>query len=181
MDFFELIKTRQSVRRYTPKPIEPEKIQRLIEVVRLSPSASNSQPWNLIIVDDPALKEKVARATFDPIVTFNRFTVEAPVIAVLVINKPRIITQIAVSITKRELPLIDIGIAATHFCLQATELGLGTCMLGWFNEKKIKEILGIPKEKRIGLLISVGYAPDDYRLREKIRKPVEEMRSFNSY
>jgi len=181
MDFFELIKIRQSVRRYTPKPVEPEKIKRLTEVVRLAPSASNSQPWNLIIVDDPELKEKVARATFDPIVSFNKFTVEAPVIAVLVIEKPRIITQIAISVKRRELPLIDIGIAAEHFCLQAAELGLGTCMLGWFSEKKIKEILGIPKEKRIGLLISVGYAPEGYKLREKIRKPIEEITRFNSY
>jgi nitroreductase len=58
---------------------------------------------------------------------------------------------------------------------------LGTCMMGWFNEKKIKQLLNIPRKKRIGLVISLGYAPEDYKLREKIRKPVNEMCSFNSY
>lgn len=181
MDFYELIKIRQSVRRYASKPVEPEKIKQLIEVVRLAPSASNSQPWKLIIVDEPVLKDKVARATFSSAIGFNKFSVEAPVIAVLVIEKPGLITQIGGSVKNREFPLIDIGIAAEHFCLQAAEMGLGTCMMGWFNEKKMKELLRIPRTKRIGLIISLGYAPDDYKLREKIRKPMEEIGSFNSY
>jgi nitroreductase len=181
MDFLDLIKTRQSIRHYTSKPVEPEKIEKLIEVVRLAPSASNSQPWKLIIVDDPAKTEKIAKATFDTIIYFNKFTVEAPVFAILVIEKPRLITYLGATIKKREFPLIDIGIAAEHFCLQAAEMGLGTCMIGWFNEKKIKEVLGIPKVTRIGLLISVGYAPDGYKLREKIRKQTKEMCSYNSY
>ena len=101
--------------------------------------------------------------------------------AVLVIEKPKMITQIGGSVKNREFPLIDIGIAAEHFCLQATELGLSTCMLGWFNEKKIKQLLNIPKNKRIGLVITLGYEPEDYKQREKTRKSVEEMSSFNSY
>jgi nitroreductase len=181
MDFPELIKIRQSVRKYAPKPVEPEKIEKLVEAVRLAPSASNSQPWKLVIVDDPEKTGKIAQATFDTVVYFNKFTVEVPVFAILVIEKPSLVTYLGATIKKREFPLIDIGIAAEHFCLQAAELGLGTCMIGWFNEKKIKQIIGIPKNKRIGLLISLGYAPGDYKLREKIRKPAEEMSRFNSY
>jgi len=181
MNFRELIKLRQSVRKYSEQPVEKEKIDALIEAVRFAPSASNSQPWKLIIVDEPELKNKVANATFSKVIAFNKFAPQAPVLAILIIEKPKVITQIGGSIKNREFPLIDIGIAAEHFCLQATELGLGTCMLGWFNEKKIKQLLNIPKNKRIGLVITLGYFPDDYKQREKIRKPLSEMSSFNSY
>lgn len=181
MKFHELILKRQSVRRYKDLPVEPEKLTILSEAVRIAPSASNSQPWTLVFATDPEIKDKVARATFSAALAFNKFAVEAAAFAVLVIEKPKLITQIGGSLKKREFPLIDIGIAAEHFCLQAAELGLGTCMIGWFNERKIKEILRIPRGKRIGLVISLGYAPDDYRQREKIRKPAEEMCRFNSY
>ncbi len=181
MTFQELINRRQSVRRYQNKRVEREKLQKLIEAVQLAPSASNSQPWKLILVDEPELKNEVANATFSKLVAFNKFAPQAPVMAVLVIEKPKMITQIGGSVKNREFPLIDIGIAAEHFCLQATELGLSTCMLGWFNEKKIKQLLSIPKKKRIGLVITLGYETEDYKQREKIRKPVEEMSSFNSY
>ena len=176
-----LINRRQSVRKYIPLEVEKEKIDELIEAVRLAPSASNSQPWKLIIVDEPELKNKVANATFSKLVSFNKFAPQASVMAVLVIEKPQIITQIGGSVKNREFPLIDIGIAAEHFCLQAAELGLGTCMLGWFNEKKIKQLLNIPRKKRIGLVITLGYETEDYKQRKKIRKPVEVMSSYNSY
>ena len=181
MTFQELINRRQSVRRYQDKPVEREKLQQLIEAVQIAPSASNSQPWKLILVDEPELKDKVANATFSKLVAFNKFAPQASVMAVLVIEKPKMITQIGGSLKKREFPLIDIGIAAEHFCLQATELGLSTCMLGWFNEKKIKQLLSIPENRRIGLVITLGYEPEDYKQREKIRKSVEVMSSFNSY
>lgn len=181
MKFSELIKIRQSVRKYQDKPVEKEKLQKLIESVRLAPSASNSQPWKLILVDEPELKDKVARATFSKVVFFNKFAPEAPVIAVLTIEKPKLITQIGGRIKNREFPLIDIGIAAENFCLQATELGLGTCMLGWFNEKQIKKLLDIPRKTRIGLVITLGYAEEGYPLRKKNRKDTEIMSSFNGY
>ncbi len=156
-------------------------MRRCLEAARLAPSASNSQPWKFIVVNDPELVMKVAKETIGPLSTFNNFVPEAPVILAVVIEKMKVFTKIGASIQDREYPLIDIGIAAEHFCLQAAEEGLGTCMLGWFNEKPIKELLKIPKERRIGLLITLGYAPDDYRLREKIRKKPEEMISFNFY
>ncbi len=181
MDFSELIQLRQSVRAYQDKPVEGWKIEKIIESVRLAPSASNSQPWQLIIVDDPDTKDKVAHATYSSLISFNKFAPQAPVLAVLTIEKPKLITQIGGRLKDREFPLIDIGIAAAHFCLQAAEVGLGTCMLGWFNEEEIKKILQISSTTRLGLIITLGYAGEDNKLRKKIRKSQEKMCSFNSY
>ncbi len=181
MEFSELITIRQSVRKYQTQPVEKEKLQQLIEAVRLAPSASNSQPWKLILIDEPELKDKVARATFSKTISFNKFAPQAHVIAVLTIEKPPLLTQIGGRIKQREFPLIDIGIAAEHFCLQAAELGLGTCMLGWFDERKIKKLLHIPRKTRIGLVITLGYAEEGYQLRQKTRKNAEKMSSFNGY
>jgi nitroreductase len=176
-----LIHQRQSVRKYRDKPVENEKIEKLINAVQLAPSACNSQPWKLIIVDEQELKNKVAKATFNKAISFNNFAVEAPLIAVLVIEKAKPIAQIGGLIKNQEYPEYDIGIAAAHFCLQAAELGLGTCMIGWFNEKKIQKLLNIPKNRKIGLVITLGYQPEDYKVRKKIRKPVDEICGFNSY
>ncbi len=181
MEFQELISIRQSVRKYQCIPVEPEKIAKLIEAVHLSPSACNSQPWRLIIVDEPGLKNEVAKTTFNAAIAFNKFAVEAPVIAVLVIEKAKLIAQIGGSLKNQEYPMYDIGIAAAHFCLQAAELGLGTCIIGWFDEKKIRQLLHIPEKRKIGLVITLGYAPEEYKQRQKIRKPVEEIFRFNVY
>ena len=179
MEFAELMRTRQSDRSYLNKPVERWKLEKLIEAVRLSPSASNSQPWKLILIDDPLLKEDVAKSTFSKVISFNKFAPQAPVLAVLTLEKPKIITQIGGRLKDREFPLIDIGIAAAHFCLQATELGLGTCMIGWFDEERIKELLKIPDKTRIGLVLTLGYS--NAELRQKVRKTPEQMSSFNTY
>ena len=181
MDFNELIQLRQSVRKYIDKPVEREKIEQLIKAVHTAPSACNSQPWKLIFVDEPELKNKVAKATFSKAISFNKFALEAPVIAVLVIEKAKLIAQIGGKVKNQEYVQYDIGIAAAHFCLQAEELGLGTCMIGWFDEKNIQKLLNIPKKRKIGLLITLGYAPEGYKLRQKIRKPVDSICGFNSY
>lgn len=179
--FAELIQTRQSVREYRDLPVADQDLQLLIEAVRLAPSASNSQPWRLVIVNDPEKKTRLARATFSALVSFNRFALQAPVIAVLTIERPKIVTQIGARLKDREFSLIDIGIAAEHFCLQAAELGLGTCMIGWFDEDEVRKTLHIPERTRIGLLITLGHPPEGYPLRPKIRKNVKAMSSFNTY
>ncbi len=181
MNFLELVKKRQSVRRYIPSAIEPDKLDRCLEAARLAPSASNSQPWSFIVVDDPDLKDKVANLTFDQIISFNKFVIQAPVLVVFVIEKPKVLTRIGSFIKKIEYPKIDIGIAAQNFCMQATDEGLGTCMLGWFREAPIKKLLNIPADKKIGLIVSIGYAPEDYRLREKSRKSFTDIVKYNSY
>jgi nitroreductase len=179
--FLSLVSKRQSVRKYSELAVEPEKVVRCLEAARLAPSASNSQPWKFVVADDPELCRKVAKETTGPLSTFNNFVGQAPVIVAIVIEKMKTITQIGAVLKDREFPLIDIGIAAEHFCLQAAEEGLGTCMLGWFNEEPIKALLKIPKQKRIGLLITLGYFPEDYPLRDKKRKSFEEVVSYNKY
>jgi len=181
MTFNKLILARQSVRRYAETPVEPEKLTLCLEAARLAPSASNSQPWKFIIVDKEPLRTEVAKATFSDIKLINKFTVQAPVLVVIVMEKAKLITRLAMLVKKKEWPLIDIGITAEHFCLQAAELGLGTCMIGWFEEEKIKKLLQMPADKSIGLVISVGYAVEGYPQRTKIRKTMEEIVSYNKY
>lgn len=181
MKFLELIYKRQSDRKYIDKEVEKDKLERCLEAARLAPSASNSQPWTFIVVNDPELKDKVAHKTVGPAKTFNKFVPQAPVIVAIVLEKPKIITELGGRVKKKEWPLIDIGIAAEHFCLQAAEDGLGTCMLGWFDEQSVKELLHIPENNTIPLLITLGYTPDDYKLRKKVRKKFEKVVRWNSY
>ena len=181
MKFLELIEKRQSDRKYIDQKVEREKIERCLEAARLAPSASNSQPWSFVVVDDPELKKKVAAKTIGPLKSFNNFVPQAPVILAIVMEKPKVITELGGRIKQKEYPLIDIGIAAEHFCLQATEEGLGTCMLGWFDEKSIKNLLNVPEQKSISLLITMGYTPTDYKHRKKIRKAFEKVVKWNGY
>jgi len=182
MSFLDLLKRRQSVRRYVlERKIEDEKLERIISSGHLAPSASNSQPWTFIVVDNPELVYKVAKATRGTLIGINKFVTQSPLLIVMVVEKPKITTQIGGAIKGKDYPLIDIGIAAEHMCLQAEEDGIGSCMLGWFDEERIKELLKIPKKKFIGLVISFGYAPEDYALRKKIRKPLSEIVRRNSY
>lgn len=181
MKFLELIEKRQSDRVYIDKKVDREKINRCLEAARLAPSASNSQPWTFVVIDEPLQKDKVAHKTYGPLKAFNKFVPQAPVIVAIVMEKPKLITEAGGRIKKKEYPLIDIGIAAEHFCLQAAEEGLGTCMLGWFDEKAVKKLINVPKGKSIPLLITLGYTPDEYRLRKKIRKEFDKAVKYNSY
>ncbi|MCK9163497.1 MAG: nitroreductase family protein [Bacteroidales bacterium] len=177
MEFQELILKRQSDRKYLSKPVEGDKVLKCIEAARLSPSACNAQPWTFIVVEEEGLRLEVEKAALG--MGMNSFLIQAPVIIAIVLEKPNFTSKIGSVIKDKEYPLIDIGIAANQFCLQATEIGLGTCMIGWFDEKKIKKLLNIPSSKRIPLLISLGYS--DARLREKSRKSIDKMYKQNKY
>jgi nitroreductase len=178
--FLELLQKRQSVRGYKDKSVENAKLMRCIEAARLAPSACNSQPWKFIIVDNEAIKNKLADLTTTQMLPINHYTRQAPVHVVLVMEKPNLTSKIGELIWDKPYTLMDIGIAAIQFCLQATVEGLGTCMLGWFNEKKVKILLNIPASKRAQLIITVGY-PASEEIRNKQRKKIEEMHCFNKY
>ncbi len=171
---------RQSVRSYSNIPVEAEKIERCLEAARLSPSACNSQPWTFIVVDEPELREKVAKATFSSAVTFNKFAVEAPVIIAVVTEKSDLVPQMGNFLKNQQYNLIDIGIAVENFVLQAAHDDLGTCIMGWFDENKIKELLNVPAKKRINIVISLGY-PTTKNIRKKTRKSLGEIARYNSY
>lgn len=175
-----LVNNRQSVRGYKPDLVEKEKIERILEAGRLSPSACNAQPWKFIVVDNPELKNKIADATSNRVIGINHFTKQAPVHIVVVMEPANFNSNFGSIVKDKNLPLIDIGIAAAHLCLQATAEGLGTCILGWFNERTIRKLLDIPKSKRVILVITLGYAAND-EIREKKRKTTDEVVSINKY
>jgi nitroreductase len=181
MEFLELCLQRQSVRAYDPlRPVEHEKLERCVEALRLAPSACNSQPWKVVVVEEPGLKDKVAQAAESKLLGFNRFAQQAPVIVAVVREDPNITSKLGSVLKDKAYTLMDVGIAVEHFCLQATEEGLGTCIMGWFDEGKVKMLLGIPKKKRIDLLIAVGY-PAKEQIRSKIRKKTTDICSYNKY
>lgn len=179
--FLDLVNHRQSDRKYIDKPVEKEKLMRCLEAARLAPSASNSQPWTFVVVDQPEICQHVGKAAMGPLYSFNKFASQAPVILAIIMEKPKVVTEVGGRIKKKEYPLIDAGITAEHFCLQAAEEGLGSCMLGWFDEKKVKEFLNVPEEKSIPLLITIGYTPEGYKHRKKTRKSIDKVVKFNTY
>ncbi len=180
MDFEKLVKTRQSTRKFDDKPVERELLDKCVEAARLAPSACNAQPWKYIIVDKPDLVNEVASLTYNAVVRFNKFTDNATAFAVVVMEPGTFASDTGSFFTNLDYALIDMGISVENFCLQATELGVGTCILGWSRQNAIKKLLGIPKKKKIGVLIAIGYEKD-YKLRNKSRKAVDEMRSYNKY
>ncbi len=180
MDVLPQICERRSVRAYRDTPVDPACYPALIEAVRLAPSACNSQPWTVIMVDRSDLVAAVAAAVRGPGGRLNGWADQAPAFAVLVVEAPRLSARLGSLIKRRDLPWIDIGIAAEHFCLQAVACGLGTCMLGWFDERRIRRLLGIPRRKRIGLVIAFGYGADTATGQAR-RKAAAAMAAHNVY
>lgn len=176
MNLYELIQKRQSDRKYDSRRVDRDMVIKCLEAARLAPSACNSQPWKFVIVDEPELLKEMASATAG--MGMNKFAAQAPVIVAVVLEKMNFTASIGSVIKDKEYSLLDVGIAVEHFCLQATELGLGTCILGWFDEKKVKKLLGIGN-RRVPLLITLGYAAGEHR--QKSRKSLEEISSWNKY
>lgn len=110
----------------------------------------------------------------------NKFAITSPAFIVVVREKRNLTSKMGELIKKKDYTSMDIGIASEHLCLAATELGLGTCMMGWFKEKNIKKLINIPTNKEIHLVISLGYY-DEKVTRRKIRKNIDEIYSFNKY
>src|SRR5512133_2462018 len=115
----DLIKSRQSDRKYSAKPIEKEKLERIVEAGRMAPSACNAQPWKFIVVDNAELVNKVAEAASAKLIGMNSFVGQAPVILVIVRESPNFSSKVGAIIKRKDYSLIDIGIAAENICLQA--------------------------------------------------------------
>ena len=177
MTYKELLLSRQSDRKYEERAVENDKLEACLEAARLSPSACNSQPWTFVVVNEPELLQQMRKATAN--MGLNRFIYQVPVIIAVVLEKANLTSSIGSVIKDKEYTLLDLGIAANNFCMQATELGLGTCMIGWFDEKKMKQILNVPNAKRIPLLIALGYSAATKR--KKIRHSIDKIRKYNSY
>lgn len=178
-EVLELIISRQSDRKYSEKPIEKEKLERVIEAGRMAPSACNAQPWKFIVVTEPELIQKVADAASAKLIGMNTFVGQAPVIIVIIREQPNFSSNVGGKIKNKDYSLIDIGIASENICMQAKAEGIGSCMIGWFNEKLVRKILAIPRAKRVELIITLGYSLSHQR--EKRRKPPGVTVSYNKY
>ncbi len=175
MNYFDLINNRESCRDYATKPVEKDKLVKCIEAARVAPSACNSQPWSFIVVNNPLVSPQVAKCLQDA--GMNKFTDHCPAFIVVIEEKATLSARISGVVKSQNYAPIDIGIATAHICLAATAQGLSTCVMGWINEGKLKELLEIPQPKRIRLVIGVGYAASDV-VREKKRKSLEEITKF---
>ena len=179
--FLELARSRRSLRTYARRGIERKDLELCAEAARHAPSACNSQPWKFIIIDDPARREKIAgtfrRGTF----SMNAFARGAAAFVAIVSEKQKFAPWLGGKLACRDLRQIDLGLACAHLVLQAQELGIGSCILGWFNQKQLRRILSLPPQKRIELVISLGYPPDDLAPREKRLKEKNDVISFNRY
>ena len=178
MDFLELVQARQSDRSFDiTKLVEQEKIDYILNAAHLAPSACNAQPWKIVVVTDPQLCVEVGKAAAG--LGMNKFAKEAPVHLVIVEESANFTSSIGSRLKGKYYPLMDIGIIASYIALAAESVGLGSCILGWFDEDQFKSLLGIPKKKRVLLDIVIGYTVKSKR--KKKRKPIDRIVSYNKY
>lgn len=171
MNFMEIAQNRQSCRRYDESRIvEKEKLDAIVEAARLAPSACNGQPYTFTICRGNAAKE-VAKATMG--MGMNKFAGQAPVLIVMAEAPYVKSAALGARVKKNDYRSIDIGIACAYLTAEATAQGLSTCILGWFDDEKIRSICGI--EHPVRLVITLGYAHPEDTLRTKKRKERKEL------
>lgn len=174
MDFYEVIRTRRSVRSYKTDPIPDDVLRRILDAARISPSGSNRQPWKFIIVRDEKIKRKLAVACSN-----QQFIAEAPVIIVacgynIHYNRGGYMRDMSM--------LVDVSIAFTHLILAARAEGLGTCWIGSFDNDEIKRILNIPEDVNVVAITPLGYPKSsDIFVEASSRKSLEEIISTDGY
>jgi len=169
MDVKEAIKKRRSVRSYKPDPIPEESLRKVLEAARLAPSGHNAQEWKFIVVKDTQKKKKLAEAALN-----QDFIAEAPVVIAAVSLNPE-----AQSTSDVPAYAVDLAIAVDHMTLQAVEENLGSCWIGAFDQEKVREILEIPENYKVVILLPLGFPAD--RAGPKIRKTIEEIVSFEKF
>jgi len=155
-EVLESIKNRRSIRKYIDKPVESEKLDKIIEAARLAPSATNKQPWRFIIVTDKELIKKIAGC----LGYMNKWAATAPLMVIGCTAKKRnAIQRVADKIIGVDFSVVDVAIALEHMVLEAQESGLHSCWIGWFHAKKIKKLISeiLPAWTIISLL-TIGYS-----------------------
>ncbi|AIS33031.1 nitroreductase family protein [Methanobacterium formicicum] len=169
MDVFEAVTQRKSIRKYKDKEIEKEKLIKVLESARIAPSASNRQEWKFIVVKDENTRNKLVSAAHD-----QKFVGQAPVTIVACSTESERIMPCG-----QHAYTVDLSIAVSFMMLEATELGLGTCWLGAFDEEAVKEILGIPSDIRVPAMFTLGYADENPVARP--RKALKDIVSHEKY
>lgn len=174
MNFTEIAKARQSCRKYDPtRAVEREKLDAILEVARISPSACNGQPYHITVCTNESAK-LVAKATQG--MGMNKFATDAPVMLVIS-EKPYVKSAaLGAKLKGNDYRSIDIGILSAYITAEATAQGLETCILGWLDDDKIRKVCDL--DGAVRLVITLGYTTDDYALRTKTRKSIDELVSF---
>ena len=173
MKLDQILNSRRSVRSFDSRPVNEKDILSIIEAARLAPSACNSQTWRFIFVTQREIIRKICHEAMRPVIP-NKWLEQAPLVIVGCSQLDVIANRIGGRVTGIEYYQIDIGIAMEHMVLKATELGLGTCWIGWFDETHLKGILGIPQKIKVSALLAVGY-PKEAPGKKRKRKPTEKI------
>ena len=179
MTFLELVHTRQSDRAFTTQAVSREDLLTCVQAAQLAPSACNSQPWKFVIIDDAALVKQVGGLIANNPMGINKFAETAPVLVAVVEEPAVLMPKVQGQVPNNRWAKFDLGSATEHFCLQAAELGLGTCIMGAFDEKAIHAALGLPEDSSVFIMLAVGYPSGNTRT--KVRKEVDKICSFNQY
>ncbi|MDD5530302.1 MAG: nitroreductase family protein [bacterium] len=177
----DVIKTRRSVRAYLDKPVEDKLIEEIVEAARLAPSACNSQPWRFVVVTDKDIKNRITEKVLNGIFLPNTWAKTAPVIIAVCAELSFVPHTAASNLKRTKLHLLDIGIAIEQLVLKATELGLGTCIIGWFNGKTLRKLLNIPNSIQTIALITLGYPEEPLTVNQKEKLPLEKILFWNKY
>lgn len=175
-DFMELMTKRYSCRKYSDKPVEDEKIVSCINAARLAPSAMNAQAWHFYVVNEPAKSRSVAEMT--QLCGLNTWDSKCPAFIIAVQDAGNVVANGVLGAIHKDFRQIDMGIATMAMVLQAEELGLGCCILGLFDEEKMKKTFRIPSNQKIMLVIALGYAAEGVHAGEKKRKSLEDVVSY---
>ena len=174
MNFLEIANARQSCRSYDEsRPVEQEKLDAVLEALRLAPSACNGQPYMVTVCRGDAAK---AVASACQGMGMNKFASQAPVMLVLSEKSYVRTAAVGAKVKKNDYRSIDIGIAAAYLTAEATAQGLGTCILGWLDDEKIRKICDLTEPVR--LVITLGYAKEGDPLRPKKRKELSELAAY---
>jgi nitroreductase len=174
-DYMELALKRQSCRQFIDKPVEHEKLVKCVEAARLTPSACNSQPWSFVVVESPDKVVEVAKTTMQ--LGINEYIAKAKAFFVVVEEYAQLMPKIASLVNNQYWAKGDLGAVTLSLCLAAESEGLGTCILGVFDRPKLRELLDIPKDKPIFMVVAVGY-PSSENVRKKDRKPIESLARY---
>lgn len=175
MDYFELIAARESCRSFAPQGVEREKVERMLEAARVAPSACNGQPWRYTAVLKPELVRAVAKCTQGA--GMNGFTDQCPAFIVVEGIKSNLSARVGGAVKGQPFAPIDLGLSVMQLCLAATAQGLSTCILGWFDAQKLRDLLDLGRDGQVRLVVCVGYAASG-EIREKKRKPLEQLAKF---
>ena len=174
MNFLEIARSRQSCRNYDPcRTVEEEKLTAVLEAARLSPSACNGQPYHFSVCRGDKARQVAGAVTG---MGMNKFAAKAPVM-IVVSEKPYVKSAaVGAKLKKNDYRSMDIGIAVAYLTAEATAQGLSTCILGWLDDEKLREICGLDMPVR--LVIALGYAAEGDQLRKKTRKRMEELVTY---